>query len=540
MQHSQFSWLGRLVSSDFHSKQGMLHPMRMAWASLFLAMAQVVFGSDCAALKSVSLENTTIEIAESVPAGHFKPPYGNEIDKVPAFCRIAGVIKPTSDSYIRFEVWLPETGWNQKYLGVGNGGYAGSIDYRSMSGDLNRGFATAATDTGHEGDVEDASWAYKHPEKIVDFGYRALHDTTVNAKAFLKAFYDRGPQHSFFDSCSDGGREALMEAQRFPADFDGILAGAPAYEWTHLTTGGISLAKALIGNPSGFVSGTKLPAINAAVRAACDTSDGLKDGIISDPTRCKFDATVLRCRGVESRSCLTDSQIATLNSMYRGPYSYPSGLAPGSENAWADWVIGQGPGGSYGSVYVENYLRYMVFDDPALNVLSTDPQKALAAAERKTGKALNATNPDLTAFHARGGKLILYHGWYDPAISPYGTIRYFDDVRKKMGDTTTHQFVRLYMVPGMQHCYGGPGPNAFGQLGFPTAKGSKFGVFDALEAWVEQGQEPGEIIATKYSGDNPTGKVLMTRPLCPYPQVAGVKSGADPNEASSFTCEVRK
>ena len=364
-----------------------------------LRCVQLAKGGECGTLKTLKLESTTIEIAESVPAGSFKPAYGNEIEKVPAFCRVAGVIKPTIDSYIRFEVWLPETGWNQKYLGVGNGGYAGSIDFRAMAGNLNRGYATAATDTGHEGDSEDASWAYRHPEKVVDFGYRALHATTLNAKALVKGFYDHAPQHAFFDSCSDGGREALMEAQRFPADFDGILAGAPAYDWTHLVAGGLGIAK-LLGNPAGYISGTKLPAINAAARKACDASDGLKDGIVSDPTRCRFDPAVLRCPSVESRSCLTDPQITTLRNMYEDPAGSKK-LVPGSENAWADWVIGQGPGGSYGAVYAENYFRYMVYDDPSLNVLSLDSEKALDAAERKTAKALNAIDPDLSAFHAR-------------------------------------------------------------------------------------------------------------------------------------------
>ena len=262
----------------------------------------------------------------------------------------------------------------------------------------------------------------------------------------------------------------------------------------------------------------------------------MRDGIVNDPLRCRFDPAVLRCTGVESRACLTDLQVASLNRLYHGTHEVP-GLVPGGEAAWADWVIGAGPGGSYGAVYQANYLRYMVFDDPALNVLSIDSGEAAVRAERKTAKALNATDPDLSKFHAHGGKLILYHGWYDPAISPYGTLDYQTRVNKKMGMETARQFIRLYMAPGMQHCFGGPGPSAFGQLGIPTASGPKFGIYDALEQWVEQGKEPGPIIATKYAGDNAAGKVLMTRPLCPFPQFAKFKTGGDPNEASSFSCE---
>ena len=242
--------------------------MRIAFLFALLFLARSAFGADCGALKDLKLESTTIAAAESIPAGTYQPPYGKAVEKLPSFCRVAGVITPTPDSYIRFEVWLPEAGWNGKYLGVGNGGFAGSIDYRALGGNLNRGYATAATDTGHEGDAEDASWAYKHPEKIIDFGYRAMHATTINAKAIMRAFYNRAPQHAYFDACSDGGREALMEAQRFPQDFDGILAGAPAYDWTHLVTGGADANKMLLGNPAGFISGTKLPAITAAATAA--------------------------------------------------------------------------------------------------------------------------------------------------------------------------------------------------------------------------------------------------------------------------------
>jgi hypothetical protein len=274
----------------------------------------------------MALQATAITAAQSVPAGTFTPPYGNAIDKLLAFCRVAGVIKPTSDSYIRcFEVWLPAEGWNGKFLGVGNGGFAGSIGFNSMGANLKRGYATAGTDTGHEADGEDASWAFHHPEKVTDFGYRALHLTVENAKALIQAFYSQPAQHSYFDSCSDGGREALMEAQRFPADFDGILAGAPANFWTHMLAAGVDISQTIYTDPAGYISSIKFAAIAAAVLAACDAQDGVKDGIVNDPSRCHFDPSTILCQDIDSRGCLTAPQVASLKKVICGWKEFAGG-----------------------------------------------------------------------------------------------------------------------------------------------------------------------------------------------------------------------
>ncbi len=510
-----------------------------------LLIAAVLFpanaASQCESLSTTALPNTTITAAESVPAGKFIPPYGSTVD-VLAFCRVTGVLRPSIDSYIQFEVWLPASGWNEKYLGVGNGGFAGSIDYRALAGNLKRGYATAATDTGHEADAEDASWAYRHPEKVIDFGYRALHDTTADAKLLIQSFYSQAPRHSYFDSCSDGGREALMEAQRFPEDFDGILAGAPANAWSHMLASGIDVTRSIMGNPEGYVSGTKLPAITAAVMAACDAQDGIKDGILNDPAHCHFDASVLLCKSVESRSCLTQPQIASLKKIYSGGQDsqgrrlFP-GLIPGGEDpGWAEWVVGFGPGGSFGTVYTENYFRYMVYNDPAWNLLSANVDKAEQMADKTTAQALNATDPDLHRFSDRGGKLILYHGWNDQAISPWNTVNYYNSVVSKMGAQSTQRFVRLYMVPGVQHCFGGPGATSFGQLGTSTAKGPEHGVYTALEEWVEKGTAPGNLIGTKYKKDDSSKGVQMTRPLCAYPAIAKYRGSGDPNDDTNWAC----
>ncbi|HXB68270.1 MAG TPA: tannase/feruloyl esterase family alpha/beta hydrolase [Candidatus Acidoferrales bacterium] len=511
-----------------------------AAAALLALAAPVALVADtaCEALAAAALPHTTMT-AQSVSAGTFAPPYGSPADRLPAFCRVAGVIKPSSDSYIRFEVWLPASGWNGRFLAAGNGGFAGSIDYNSLARNLRRGYATAATDTGHEGDAVDASWAFKHPEKIVDFGYRALHQTVVNAKSLIQAFYTRPAQHSYFDSCSDGGREALMEAQRFPEDFDGILAGAPANYWTHMLASGLDLVQALYGrDPASYISSIKVPAINAAVLAACDAQDGVKDGIVNDPPRCRFDPAVLLCKDVESRDCLTAPEVASLKRLYAGTRLFP-GVMPGGEtggNGWGTWILGAGPGGNSGTLYLENYFRYMVFDDPAWNPLTASADAAAHTADERTGKSLNAIDPDLGRFRARGGKLILYHGWNDPGISPLNTINYYNSVAAAMGAADTESFVRLYMAPGVQHCGGGPGPNAFGQLGLTTAKGPEYGIYAALEQWVEAGAAPGEVIATKYVADTTTRGVVMTRKLCPYPQVATYKGTGDTNDYSTFSC----
>lgn len=499
--------------------------------------------TSCEELAKLKLPSVSALAAESVPGGTFNPPYGGSLEKLPAFCRITGVLKPSTDSYIRFEVWLPSSDWNGKYLGVGNGGFAGSIGFNSMGSNLRGGYATAGTDTGHEGEAADASWAYKHPEKIIDFGYRALHLTTETAKSLTQSFYGKPPRHSYFDSCSDGGREALMEAQRFPEDFDGILAGAPANNWTHLLATGVDVSRTVFGNPASYLPSIKLPAITKAVLAACDAQDGVKDGIVNDPQKCHFDPAVLRCQGPESRECLTDPQIASLKKFYAGGASaegkqiFP-GLTPGGEagdGGWSLWVIGVGPGGSWGATYAENYFRYMIYSDPAWNILKASPDEALRLAEQKTADALNSVNPDLSRFSARGGKLILYHGWNDPAISPLNTIEYYEAVVKKSGVENAASFVRLYMAPGMQHCIGGPGPSMFGQLGTHTAKGPEHGMYSALEDWVEKGSAPGAIIATKYKGGTPP-TVEMTRPLCPYPQLAKYSGSGDVNDAASFSC----
>ncbi len=499
----------------------------------------MLYAANCDAIKQLQLPDTTITMAERVTSGDLSGP---EIEKplheLPVFCRVTGMLRPTADSDIRFEVWLPENDWNQRFLGVGNGGFAGSIGYQGLAGNLRRGFATAGSDAGHQAKAEDASWAFHHPEKIKDFGWRAVHLTAERAKDIVKAYYGKTAAKSYFDSCSDGGREALMEAQRFPEDYDGILAGAPANAWSRMLTSGVSVTQSTIGDPRAYISSLKLPAIQRAALAACDDSDGVKDGFLSDPPKCHFDPAVLLCKGADSLECLTQPQVQSLKTFYGGGEdaqgkSFFPGYLMGDEAGWGDWILGNGPGSGSGIQYVQNYFRYMVADDPKWNILTADVAASLQAATRKTAAELDATNPDLGGLRARGGKLIMYHGWNDPAISPWNSIAYYQSVQKAMGDSEASGFLRLYMVPGMEHCVGGPGPSALGQLGIATTGGPKYGVFDALVDWVEKDTPAETVVATKYGPDN---KAAMTRPLCPYPAVAKYKGAGDTNDAANFVC----
>jgi feruloyl esterase len=470
------------------------------------------------------------------------PLIGNPLNNLPAFCRVAGVLRPSPDSEIHFELWLPENSWNGRFLGVGNGGFAGSIGYRQLADSLRRGFATAASDAGHQAEGEDASWAVGHKEKVKDFGWRAVHVTAERAKELVTAYYGKGAEKAYFDACSDGGREALMEAQRFPEDYDGILAGAPANAWTHMLSGGLAVAQGTVGDPRAYISGLKLPAIEQAALAACDAQDGVKDGIISDPAKCRFDPGVLLCKAADSLDCLTNPQVGALKMFYAGGKdehgkSIFPGFVMGDEDGWGVWILGQGPGSGSGLAYMENYFRYMVAENPKWNYLTANVDASLEMAIKETHTDLDSTDPDLSRFRARGGKLIIYHGWNDPAISAWNSIDYYASVKKKMGDEQTDGFLRLYMAPGVEHCAGGPGPDAFGQLGIVTASGPKYGLFDALEAWVEKGVPAGDVVATKYeTGPHGEMKVKMTRPLCPYPEVAKYKGVGDTNDAANFVC----
>ncbi len=510
--------------------------------------------ASCAALARLTLPNSKIVRAEQVEAGKLTPPREPDdpaeariYQNLPAFCRVVAQVAPTSDSDIKMEVWMPARGWNGKFRGQGNGGFAGEIDYGGLALAVSLGYASGGTDTGHAAPGGDASWALGHPEKVIDYGYRGIHEMTLQSRAIVQAYYSRPPQRSYFAACSDGGREALMEAQRFPADYDGILAGAPANNWTSLLTNAVHNAQALTLEPASYIPSTKLPAISSAVLAACDASDGVKDGILNDPRQCHFDPAVMLCKVSESDQCLTAPQVTALKALYAGTYDsagkvvFP-GFLPGSEtgdNGWGLWITGPAPGKSLLFVFGVGYFSNMVYEKSNWDYKTFTIDEGLKAAVEKTASALNATNPDLKPFGRRGGKLILYHGWNDPAISALSTVDYYNKMTSVTGAKNAQSFVRLFMAPGVQHCGGGPGPDSFGQGGWTPGIGPddpQHDLFLALERWVEKGVAPEQVIATKYPREGSASQQKMTRPLCAWPQQAKYKGTGDTSDAANFVC----
>jgi Tannase and feruloyl esterase len=506
----------------------------------------------CEKLSQLTLSKAKVVSAQTVEAGAFPPPTAMSpwlagspdlYKSLGAFCRVVVEATPSADSSIKIEVWMPAEGWNGRFRGQGNGGFAGEIDYRRLGLAVQQKYASAATDTGHAAGGTDARWALGHPEKVIDFGYRAIHEMTHIAKTVINAFYGSNAQHSYFDNCSNGGRQALMEAQRFPQDYDGIISGAPANCWTHLLTKALADSQATTLDPASYIPASKLPALARAVNAACDAQDGVTDGVLNDPRQCKFDPAALLCKAEDSNECFTAPQITTLKKLYEGPRDakgaliFP-GYLPGAEEGdggWGLWITGLAPGKSLLFAFGTGYFSNMVYEKADWDYKSTKVNDGVKAAEAKTAKILNATNPDLSAFKARRGKLILYHGWNDAAISALNTINYYNSVATKMGQTETETFSRLYMVPGLQHCGGGPGANSFGQLGM-GAPDPQHNMEVALQEWVEKGIAPSAIVATKYVDDDPAKGVKFTRPLCSYPQAVKFKGTGDPNDAANFVC----
>jgi feruloyl esterase len=509
-------------------------------------IAAPLAAATCDSLAALKLADTTIISAKTNAAGAFAMPASappshitpTSFKRLPDFCRVEGVIQPSNDSHIEFEVWLPSSGWNGNILGVGNGGFAGSINYSGLADSVLSGYASSSADTGHEAGDVDGQWALGHPEKIVDYGYRAIHETAEKSKSIVDAFYGESAKHSYFSGCSNGGRQALMEAQRYPADYDGLIAGAPSAFLTHLEALVIWLLQATEVDPASYIPANKYPAIEAAALAACDARDGVKDGVIDDPTKCNFKPAALLCRGPESDSCLTGPQITALEKIYAGPRNpqgaqvHP-GFLPGGESGPGGWTNISGPGPRKSLQYALHIgAGDIIHQNAAWNFRTFDFDHDVKAADDTTGRWLNAVNPNLRALRARGGKLILYHGWSDPLITPLGTVNYYRSVVAKMGMKQTSDFVRLYMVPGMQHCRSGPGPDSFGATPGARQADSEHSMTAALERWVETGTAPGTIIAAKYEAD----RIVRTRPLCPYPQVARYSGTGSTDDAANFTC----
>ena len=505
--------------------------------------------TSCEALANLTLTNARITSTASVAAGSYKPPAGPGLPAptkpLPAFCRVAGIAKPTSDSEIHFEVWLPASVWNGKFEQVGNGGFAGLIPFASMAEPLLHGYATAATDDGHVSGP-DQTWAIGHPEKVADFGYRAVHETAVQAKAILHAFYGKDAHRDYFVGCSEGGREALTEAQRYPKDFHGIVAGAPAIHWDVLQLRGAWDALALLATPASYIQPAKLPLLQNAAIAACDTVDGAKDGLIENPELCHFDPAVVQCKGDDASGCLTAAQAEAAKKIYSPMKNSQTGavigpgFSPGVEAVpanWAVWITGtRVPQLGVGKLFATFFFRDLIFENPKWDIQSLNLDSDIKQADDKFGAVLNSDNPNLRAFKAQGGKLIQYHGWGDAAIPPQGSVDYFESVQKAMGKT--QNFYRLFMVPSMSHCAGGPGATIFGNAGGmePPEEDADHDVVVALDRWVEKGVAPDRIIATGFVDNRPAKGIAMTHPLCPYPQTAHYKGTGDTKDAANFAC----
>ena len=488
-----------------------------------------VAATTCESLTSLKLPDTTITLAAPVAPGAFQPSNASTQDgavantsfkDLPGFCRVAATLKPSADSDIKIEVWLPAAdGWNRKFQAVGNGGWAGVISYAALADALRVGYAGASTDTGHTGGS--GRFALDHPEKLADFGWRSEHEMTVKAKAIIQAYYGSAPRLSYWNGCSTGGRQGLKEAQMFPADYDGIIAGAPA----NRTAIGLWIAFAMLKDPASYIPKSKYPLIHEAAIKACDANDGLRDGLIDDPRKCKFDPSVLLCKGADSPSCLTAPQVETARKLYSaatnprtGQELFPSWM-PGSELTWT--VAGSGPNPP--KLFLDQ-MQYVVFKDPNWDWRTFDFDKDIERSERPGNVVMNATDPNLKAFFSHNGKLLLYHGWTDTMVAPLLTVKYYNSVVDTLGGVSnTFNNVRLFMEPGMDHCRGGEGPNVFDKVG-------------AMEQWVEKGKAPDSLIASHLT----TGKVDRTRPLCPYPQVAMYTGAGSIDDAANFRCAAPK
>ncbi len=490
----------------------------------------------CESLTALDLPNAKVTAAQTIATGSYQPEDARSpIEKLPPFCRVHVVVRPQ----INVEIWLPLSNWNGKLMGTTPGGTLGSINYGStvdlteipdpggiggLASGIQRGYAMMATDGGHKS--SDDTW-WNDLGRFIDLGYRGAHEMTVKGKVVTAAFYTQAPTKTYFNGCSGGGRVAMMEAQRYPEDYDGIIAGEPGSNWTDLMVAELWATRASTDSPANFLPGEKMPMVTRAAVAHCDADDGVKDGIIGDPRTCRFDPVVLQCKGADAADCLTAGQVDALRKIYAGAH-YPDGRrisfghTPGSESGFGRMYTGVKDVNIEGGNSNRNFIKLSVFADPKYDLSKFDYNHDMDYVKERTAAIMDATNPDLSGFKTRGGKLLSYYGWAD-YLAPAGYIpTYYDSVVEKMGSRAgVEDFYRLFMVPGMGHCRGGVGPN-------------KFDMVKVLENWVEKGQAPDVIVASLV--DEKTKKVTMTRPLCPYPQVAKHTGSGSTNEAKNFYC----
>ncbi len=484
----------------------------------FLGMAGQALGSTCEEIGKLNLDNVAITASEEVPAGDYQIPDSPLAVKLPSHCSVKVILTPSSDSHIEMELWMPSTNWNGKFLALGNGGWAGSISYAAMASGLEEGYAVASNDTGHK--EYSAAFAVGHPEKLVDFGYRSMHEMAIHSKTIIEHFYERAPALSYFEGCSTGGRQGLMEAQRFPEDFDAIIAGAPVNNMFNVSAAQMHSMVSILSDQSLYLPPEKVQLLHKAVLYACESVDGVNDGFLNNPMACHFDPQTLQCSATATIACLTPGQVASVQQVYapvkmsNGQEVYP-GHAPGFELGWRMLEQGAVP-----PTLQSDTFKYIAHQDPDWDWqtfdLDTDTTLALARADD-----VSAIDPDLSEFKARGGKLLIYHGWNDPGPSPYNSINYYSAVLNTLGGDQS-DWLRMFMMPGMGHCRGGIGPDHANFL-------------HAVDNWREQGIAPNSIEASRIQD----GNVDMTRPLCPYPQVAAWTGEGSSDIGENFVCTVQ-
>jgi hypothetical protein len=478
------------------------------------SVASATDHAECSHLTMLKFPDVKVTEAVSVPAATTGAVRA-------AHCRVNGVI----GAEIKFTLLLPEE-WNKRFMMGGGGGFVGQIQNQAGAS-INAGYATVGTDTGHQGSITDASWALGNLERQLNFGYLAVHRTAEVAKAIVRSYYGSNETKSYFSGCSNGGRQAMMEAQRFPDDFDGIIAGAPAYDFTALAAQFTKDVQAAFPDPrnlsTSLLTQDVLKSVEAQIVAKCDTLDGVKDGLIEDPRACKVDVATL--------TGLTDAQRAALKSIYAETRNKDGVIYPaqpvggeGEVGGWGAWITGVNPAllaaqkaPSNRFAFGTEMFKHLILNDPSFDYSRYEPsnfkkETALAATY------LNATNPDLDAFKNKGHKLLLWHGWSDPALTALGSIKYYDQVQAR--DPKSTEYFRMFMMPGVLHCAGGPGPD--------TAEWTT-----AIVDWVENGKAPDRVVAKKMAN----GAVTRTRPLCAYPQKAVYKGSGSIDEAESFVCK---
>lgn len=519
------------------------HFLLILLASFALAATPAFAQRSCESLASLKIPTVTITMAKSIaPPPDFQVPslpgrYGTpagETVSVP-FCRVAGFAAPTDDSHIKFEVWLPPAAkWNGLYLGEGNPGFVGAISYGGLARAIESGYAAASTDTGHADKEATGAlppWAVGHPEKVADWGYRAVHEMTVAAKQIVRAYYGKPAKLSFWSSCHEGGNQALTEAQKYPTDYDGIAAGDPAYDITHLQAVSVYLSWVALKDgvkAPAYIPPSKFPVIHRAVLDACDALDGVRDGIIENPMLCHFNPATIQCPPEEDNgSCLTPAQVQTARIVYEGAkfrdgkQIYP-GLEPGSELDWHWMLSGPEP-----MAINKDFFATIVFQNPNWDWHTFDVSRDTRLADRRIGTMVNMTDPNLRPFEEHGGKLLMYQSWQEAAIPPAGLVNYYKHVVKAMGGLgKTQKFARLFMVPGQGMCSG------FSVRKFKGA----WNALDVIEKWRETGVAPRKIITSH----RVKGIVNRTHPICPYPEAAIYKGTGDPYDAANFTCGIPK